>query len=122
MGIDIYMEWDDMTEEEKDAQYQGFSSVIGHKGYLREAYHGGPYATPFLVSEAFKNKGAVHIPAETLRERLPEARHIAISRMEKVYHLKVRGNELAITTLEKFVELAEQLEAEDRNPRIRASW
>ena len=55
MGIDIYMEWDNMTEEDKHAQLTGFSIEHGHVGYLREAYHGNPYVTRFLLKEAFES-------------------------------------------------------------------
>lgn len=53
MGIDVYAKWDGMTDEEQQAQYTGFSIVSGHTGYLREAYHGEPYATRVLFPECF---------------------------------------------------------------------
>ena len=72
MGIDIYMRWDGMTEEDRDKQITGFDATVGDVGYLREAYHGGPYATHYLVEEAFEDgAGDVHIPAKELRVRLP---------------------------------------------------
>lgn len=71
MGIDIYLKWDGMTEEEKKAQYSGFSTTAGKTGYLREAYHGGPYATKMLVREAFEAESCeAEIPAAVMRERL----------------------------------------------------
>jgi hypothetical protein len=71
MGIDIYLEWDGMEEEEKSAQATGFSITSGDVGYLREAYHGGPYATRILVREAFEADDCrAQIPAEIMRERL----------------------------------------------------
>lgn len=71
MGIDIYLEWDGMEEEEKSAQVTGFSITSGNVGYLREAYHGGPYATRILVREAFEAEDCrAQIPAEIMRERL----------------------------------------------------
>ena len=71
MGIDIYLEWDGMEEEEKSAQATGFSITSGNVGYLREAYHGGPYATRILVREAFEAEDCrAQIPAEIMRERL----------------------------------------------------
>lgn len=71
MGIDIYLRWPDMTEEDKEKQYTGMSTVSGNVGYLREAYHGGPYATKILVREAFEaDKGEAEIPAAVMRERL----------------------------------------------------
>lgn len=71
MGIDIYLKWAGMEEEEKSQQHTGFSTVHGHVGYLREAYHGGPYATQILVREAFDADNCeAEIPAATMRERL----------------------------------------------------
>lgn len=71
MGIDVYLEWDDMTKEEKQAQCTGFSAVAGDVGYLREAYHGGPYATRIIAREAFESDNCVaEIPAAIMRERL----------------------------------------------------
>ena len=71
MGIDVYLEWDDMTEEEKQAQCTGFSTVAGDVGYLREAYHGGPYATRIIAREAFEAEDCVaEISAAIMRERL----------------------------------------------------
>lgn len=75
-----------MTEEEKQAQYTGFSVVAGNVGYLREAYHGDPYITHFLVAEAFDSKeGEARIPAEVMRERLPKAVIMAMYRNNKLY-------------------------------------
>lgn len=71
MGIDIYLEWDGMEKEAKEAQATGFSITSGNVGYLREAYHGGPYATRILVREAFEAEDCrAQIPAEIMRERL----------------------------------------------------
>ena len=71
MGIDIYAEWRGMTVEESNAQVMAcFDGTVGHIGYLREAYHGEPYATRVLFPEAFE-KGDAAIPAARLRERLP---------------------------------------------------
>lgn len=72
MGIDIYLRWRKQTKAEKEAQIKcGFSTTSGHLGYLREAYHGGPYATRLLVREAFEAKKCrAMIPAEVMLERL----------------------------------------------------
>src|ERR1051326_1589275 len=51
MGIDIYAQWHGQTKEEETAQITGFSTVRGHVGYLRESYHGEPYATKHLCAE-----------------------------------------------------------------------
>ena len=77
MGIDVYMRWKEMTESHQRAQYTWFevSARAGGHGYLREAYHGTPYATRVLVPEAFDDYDpeGVAIPVETLRQRLPAA-------------------------------------------------
>jgi len=97
MGIDIYLKWKGMTAADQQAQYTGFSTVAGDIGYLREAYHGAPYATRYFVSEAFEYEydadpnlesedvGYVPIPAATLRERLPYAVILTIARDMIVY-------------------------------------
>ena len=71
MGIDVYLQWDGQTEAEKAGQVTGFSAKVGRAGYLREAYHGGPYATHILAREAFESPTyEAQIPAAVLRERL----------------------------------------------------
>ena len=72
MGIDIYLEWPNQENDESVEQGNcGFSTTSGHVGYLREAYHGGPYATKLLVREAFENDTCrAEIPAAIMRERL----------------------------------------------------
>jgi hypothetical protein len=75
MGIDIYLEWEGKDKQSKEDQMvTGFSTTSGHVGYLREAYHGGPYATQILVKEAFESDDCrAAIPAAVLRERLTNA-------------------------------------------------
>lgn len=86
MGIDIYAKWRGQTKADQQKQYTGFSVVSGNVGYLREAYHGGPYITKYLVSEAFKSKdNEAKIPAKTLRKRLPSAVLMAMYRNKKIY-------------------------------------
>jgi hypothetical protein len=73
MGIDIYLKWDGQSEQEKRGQFTGFSTRAGNVGYLREAYHGGPYATKILVREAFEAENyQADIPAAVMRARLTE--------------------------------------------------
>jgi hypothetical protein len=73
MGIDIYLKWKDQAESDKRRQYTGFSTTSGNVGYLREAYHGGPYATQILCREAFESTECeAQIPAAVLRERLTQ--------------------------------------------------
>jgi hypothetical protein len=88
MGIDIYLEWDGMDDESRKAQCTGFSILAGGVGYLREAYHGGPYATRILVREAFESDDATaEIPAAIMRERLTSVTEPVCS--------KNRGHDLA---------------------------
>lgn len=124
MGIDIYMRWELMTEEEEQAQYQGYNVCIGHTGYLREAYHGDPYATQALVPEAFDaHGGAVKIPAATLRKRLPLAMKTALRREREVYrNAEVNEDSPVVQSFVSFVELAEQLEEQGRTFTIVASY
>jgi len=49
--------WNGQTKAEIEAQYTGFSVVHGHVGYLREAYHGAPYATEYLVAGGLRASG-----------------------------------------------------------------
>lgn len=87
MGIDIYTRWKGQTRRERKAQQTGFSTVHGHVGYLREAYHGGPYVTRFLVREAFEADDCeAGIPASTLKTRLPQAVVLAMIRHQMVYN------------------------------------
>ena len=84
MGIDIYAKWDRMTPQQDAAQITGYSVEHGFVGYLREAYHGEPYATKVLVPEAFKY-GRARIDAGTLQKRLPDTLHVAETRERHVY-------------------------------------
>lgn len=108
MGIDIYARWDGQTGDEHAAQITGFHTH-GAAGYLREAYHGGPYATRVLVPEAFADDRkhtcnesdrpceacqGVHIPWKTLARRLPQAVVAALIREAEIY-----GNKEARTLL-----------------------
>ena len=83
MGIDIYTRWKGQTDEETQAQMTGFSIVHGHVGYLREAYHGEPYATKYLLREAFEHPDRCRIPASVLRQRLPHT--LALSELAEVF-------------------------------------
>ena len=92
MGIDIYMKWKDAGKADADAQSTGFSVTHGHVGYLREAYHGGPYVTRHLVAEAFSDEahdlydqGGVQIPASMMRTRLDTAVLLSLIRDATVY-------------------------------------
>jgi hypothetical protein len=86
MGIDVYARWEGMTEDEEEAQYGGFSVTSGDTGYLREAYHGTPYATMVLVPECFEpGEYKCKVKASELRKRLPEAAFTCLIREAEVY-------------------------------------
>ena len=123
MGIDIYMTWDKQTEDEKQAQYAGFSTQHGHVGYLREAYHGSPYATKHLVPEAFESEdGEAFIEATTLRERLPETLKLHIQRQWELYNEDINLESPSAEAFTAFVELAERLTEQGKSPRLIASY
>jgi len=116
MGIDIYAEWDGMSDAEKHQQSCGFSVVHGYVGYLREAYHGEPYATKVLVPEAFEEL-RVPIHAATLRDRLPAALVVAEAREHQVYGVTSPAQiERVLKSYRDFVGLCERKERETGEP------
>lgn len=141
MGIDVYLSWHGMTREQREAQYTGMSVKAGVVGYLREAYHGGPYATKVLVPEGWEDheEGAldgggerdvddaptfygVPIPAATLHERLPRTLEVAAER-ERVVYKEAQPDPAILQSYRDFVALAERMEAETGQPcRIHVSW
>lgn len=138
MGIDIYMspntiDDDGVGTDETNIRY--FDTTNGDAGYLREAYHGGPYVTEVLVPEAFEwtrwlgdcpndatddwpadleywlRRGAP-IHASVMRGRLVEALEAFERRIANVYpdtdeKLKAEQWQAFVD----FVELAERIEA-----------
>jgi len=119
MGIDIYVEWKGQTEEEKEAQITGCSIEHGHVGYLRESYHGEPFATQYLVAEAFDSEDIqAQIPAAVLRKRLPKTIRLAKERLRVVYNRRgsIPDDEPAVKSFTDFVELCERKEAETGEP------
>jgi hypothetical protein len=102
MGIDIYARWNGQSTAEQDAQLTGFSIEAGDVGYLREAYHGGPYVTKYLVAEAFEApEGEAAIRAKTLRERLAAAVLMHMYREHTIYG---QGKNPAVIDLAKLPE------------------
>ncbi len=118
MGIDIYAVWKGQTAAEAKDQITGFSVVHGQVGYLREAYHGGPYATRHLCREAFESKtGKAPIPASVLRERLPETLSLAEEREREVYGVaKPEDMKPILQSFRDFVALCEEKEEETGAP------
>jgi hypothetical protein len=121
MGIDIYASWRGQTEAEVSAQITGFSIEHGHVGYLREAYHGEPYATRVLVPEAFDTEhypDGAPIRAADLRARLPEALKVATERERALYHHDQFHEDTRATrkSFRDFVALCERKERETGEP------
>ena len=111
MGIDIYLEWDGMAEDEKKSQATGFSITSGNVGYLREAYHGGPYATRILVREAFEAPNCrAQIPATTLRERLTS--------LTEPDYKATGGHKMAAALINAFNELGVDCDADGVQPDV----
>jgi len=125
MGIDIYARWKGMTEKEKEAQSTGFDIYAGHTGYLREAYHGEPYATKDFVKEAFESEShKAKISAKKLLKRLPAAMAKAGLREMQIYKTE---NPFEIWLAQKsyvdFCELCKAKEEETGEPcEITASF
>jgi hypothetical protein len=125
MGIDIYARWEGQLPEEVGKQLEVWlSGVAGNVGYLREAYHGEPYATEYLVPEAFESPKGAQIAAKVLRERLPETLRLAERRERTLYGATTAEEiEPTLQSYRDFVELCERVEMESGVPvLIVASW
>jgi len=119
MGIDVYLRWAGMTKKEERGQITGFDATKGDVGYLREAYHGEPYATQYLMKECFsrQSKGEAYIKAETLRKRLPKTIKLAIQRQKQIYGVtKANEKTEVVQSFVNFVKLAEMKEKETGLP------
>ena len=125
MGIDIYARWDGQTAEEAAAQFTGFSVLAGNVGYLREAYHGNPYATKYLLREAFVSDDATaRIESSVMRRRLPGTLALVEEREREVYNVTDEDEiQLVKQSFIDFVDLCERKEKETGTPvLIRASY
>ena len=124
MGIDCYLvnpETNQIHAEEiGQEEAMGFNPFSGHVGYLREAYHGGPYATKVLLPEAWIDEeerdegGAISIKASTLRHRLPKTLEAAAIRNRENY--ANRDEDAVLKSFKDFVDLAEDLEKKNGKP------
>ena len=111
MGIDIFLEWDGMTENEI------------HDGYVGESYHGEPYATKFMFAEGFTSDNQTFvITAEQLRSRLLETKRIALERAKKLYGQSEQEANEELESFDQFVDTFEQKERQGLNPRIVVSY
>ena len=125
MGIDIYARWDGQTAEEASAQFTGCSVLEGKVGYLREAYHGNPYATKYLLREAFVSDDATaRIESSVMRRRLPGTLALVEEREREVYNVTDEDEiQLVKQSFIDFVDLCERKEKETGTPvLIRASY
>ena len=127
MGIDVYLKWDTMADEDHKAQLgKGFQTNIGNTGYLREAYHGEPYATQMLVPEAFdeKNSGEdVPIFAKEMEARLPKVLEKVRERYTKIYEAEEDEIKTAQKSFSDFVKLAKLKEEQNKEPcKVYASY
>ena len=123
MGIDCYLINPDTdqihAEEIGQEEAMGFNPFSGHVGYLREAYHGGPYATQVLLKEGWLDEkrdeeGNFTLEASTLRHRLPETLEAAAIRNRQNY--ADRDEEAVLKSFKDFVDLAENIEKEKGKP------
>ncbi len=109
MGIDVYLKWEGQTKNEEEAQYTGFDITAGKVGYLRESYGKDVSALGTFIKEEWE--GEIPLPAETLKERLPQT-------LEKVAE-RYEGSKFkdeAMQSYRDFVDLAERKERETGKP------
>jgi hypothetical protein len=137
MGIDIYLKWTNQTPEEAEAQYKGTIEEASRAGYLRESYHGGPYATKVLFPELFgllpdedddlgvevDDQWSSRYPASVLEARLPKALATVIERCKVVYKEELTEDDPFVQAYVNFVALARRKEAETGEPcEVEASY
>ncbi len=112
-----------MKRKDQMAQFTGFDITKGGVGYLREAYHGEPYATKYLCQEAFESQdGSAKIPSETLKTRLNMTLSLHVVRQKVLYNEDVGPDSPSAKSFVDFVALYEKLEKEGKNPVIKASY
>ena len=118
MGIDIYARWKGQSADAKRRQSEAWLSIeAGGVGYLREAYHGEPYATRHLCAEAFAT-GEARINAATLRARLSDTLAIVERRERSLYHSSPQEIEEVKQSFRDFVALCEAKEKETGEPAL----
>ena len=124
MGIDIYLKWDGITDDDKQKQLTGFSLTSGHLGYLRQSFYKpdhftGNYPIESLIPEAFAdNDSTASIPVDKLKIMLP----YVISELFRFYSnekLNLNDNVTVYDIVKSyidFVALAERKELETGKP------
>jgi hypothetical protein len=90
MGIDIYLRWKGITEEEKELQYTGFSIAHGHVGYLRAAYWNREGCQIFyeLFPEAYKSEEATPYDFAANQEKMENL--LSISQLDFTWKKSMR--------------------------------
>jgi hypothetical protein len=118
MGIDIYAKWNNQTDSDREAQAADWLTTDGGRiGYLREAYHGEPYATRHLFAEVFESDvGQAYIAAETLHERLERTLELVEERERTLYKASAGDIERVKQSYRDFVALCERKERETGEP------
>lgn len=69
-GIDVYTWWPGQQPVERAAQLVSTNEFDGHLGALHEEYVGSPYATRYLVTEAFLDDSVCECPPEMKQRSL----------------------------------------------------
>ena len=89
------------------------SNESGNVGYLREAYHGAPYATHFFCAEVWESdEPRAYIPAATLRVRFAKTLRLVEKRERTLYKSTKEEIERVKQSYRDFVALCEQKEKE----------
>jgi hypothetical protein len=127
MGIDVYLNWKKKTKKDKESQITGFSTRSGNVGYLREAYHGEPYATRVLMPEGFEDKDdpdgiGVSIPNAVLVARLPATEAAVRERYKNIYQETGEDVDEAVKAYKDFVALHAEKESAGLDPTIYVSY
>ena len=122
MGIDVYLHKHGESEpyiysQEKEGFMWGVWN--GEHGYLREAYHGGPYATKELLPECWKDgyEGElIPIKSSVLKKRLDIVVDTSRERSTILYKEDPEDTDKTAQSFIDFVELASRLEKESGYP------
>lgn len=122
MGVDVYLEWDGMSEDDKNLQYSGFDVTVGKYGYLRGAYNGhmGYDAICDLFND-FDWDNPIEVDIDILTKNLEELEEGMFKEFNDEFFSK-DGEDLEIQSYRDFVALAIKLKKEGKNPIIKISY
>lgn len=121
MGVDIYLNWDGKTEEEKALQITGYDVTAGEVGYLRGAYNGhiGLDAIKQLFDGVNWNYDW-NVDLKILDKNLEKLKKGLFITMANKFRGGLNGAEQQ--SYIKFVELAKKLKGEGKNPKVHFSY